>query len=73
MKDKKPRRRLTHENRLTWLTACAAGPAIVIALIILWFGDYSPKVQWTLTLIIAAFSSDSSPARASMWSIRCKP
>jgi nitrogen fixation/metabolism regulation signal transduction histidine kinase len=55
MKDKKLRRRLTHENRLTRLIVGAAGPAILIVLLILWFGDYSGKVQWTLTLIIAAF------------------
>jgi nitrogen fixation/metabolism regulation signal transduction histidine kinase len=48
----KARPRLSHENRLTWLTFGAAGPAIVTALAILWFGDFSAKVQWTLTLLI---------------------
>src|SRR4051794_6250827 len=52
MNDRKPRRRITHENRLTLLTAGAILPAAIIALSILWFGDYTPKVQWTLTLII---------------------
>jgi len=55
MRDKHPRRRINHENRLTWLTAGAAIPAAVIALSILWFGDYTPKVQWTLTLVIVGF------------------
>ncbi len=55
MKNRKPPRRLTHENRLAWLIVCAAGPAILIALAMLWFGDYSAKVQWTLALIIVAF------------------
>jgi nitrogen fixation/metabolism regulation signal transduction histidine kinase len=54
MKEKKPRRRITHENRLTLLALGAAGPAILIVLIALWFGDYTAKVQWTLTLLIAA-------------------
>jgi nitrogen fixation/metabolism regulation signal transduction histidine kinase len=49
----KARHRLSHENRLTWLTYGAAGPAIIVALCILWFGDYTAKVQWTLTIIIA--------------------
>src|SRR4029077_11261812 len=31
-------------------------PALLIALLILWFGDYSAKVQWTLTIIIAVFA-----------------
>src|SRR3982750_2360695 len=52
MRDKYARRRITHENRLTLLTAGAILPAAVIALSMLWFGDYSSKVQWTLTIII---------------------
>jgi nitrogen fixation/metabolism regulation signal transduction histidine kinase len=55
MRDKNPRRRITHENRLSLLTAGAVLPAAIIALSILWFGDYTPKVQWTLTLIIVGF------------------
>src|SRR5689334_16763143 len=55
MRDKHPRRRMTHENRLTLLTAGAVLPAATIALLILWLGDYTPKVQWTLTLIIVVF------------------
>src|SRR3954452_23976856 len=50
---KKLRHRLTHEGRLTWLTLAAAAPAALVALILLWFGDHTAKVQWTLTLLIA--------------------
>src|SRR5204863_3537740 len=50
---KKLRHRLTHEGRLTWLIVLAAIPAASVALILLWFGDHTAKVQWTLTLIIA--------------------
>lgn len=46
---------MTHENRLTWLTVGAIAPAALVALSILWFGDYTAKVQWTLTLAIAVF------------------
>ena len=52
---KKLRHRLTHEGRLTWLTLAGAAPAAIVALILLWFGDHTPKVQWTLTLLIAGF------------------
>src|SRR5450432_618092 len=52
---KKPRRRFTHEGRLTWLTVAAGAPAAIVALALLWFGDHTPKVQWTLTLVIAGF------------------
>ena len=27
-------------------------PAAIVALIIIWFGGYTPKIQWTLTLLI---------------------
>ena len=50
----KSRYRLSHEGKLTWLTLGAATPAIVVALALLWFGDYSGKVQWTLTILIVA-------------------
>src|SRR5450755_3281635 len=52
---KKQRRRFTHESRLTWLTVAAAAPAAIVALALLWFGDHTAKVQWTLTLFIAGF------------------
>jgi nitrogen fixation/metabolism regulation signal transduction histidine kinase len=50
---RKLRHRISHENHLTWLTLGAVAPAAIIALCLLWFGDYSAKVQWTLTLVIA--------------------
>jgi len=48
----KSRYRLSHEGKLTWLTLGAAAPAAAVALALLWFGDYSAKVQWTLTILI---------------------
>src|SRR5213080_2537741 len=60
----KSRYRLSHEGKLTSLTLGAAAPAVVVALALLWFGDYSPKVQWTLTiLIVACFIGFISSAR----------
>src|SRR5213080_5035632 len=53
---RKPRRRTSYEDRLTWLTIGAAAPAALVALCLLWFGEYSAKVQWTLTLIILGFA-----------------
>jgi nitrogen fixation/metabolism regulation signal transduction histidine kinase len=50
----KARHRLSHENRLTWLTLGAVGPAMIAALAILWFGDFTAKVQWTITIVIGA-------------------
>src|SRR3954447_1559921 len=51
----KARHRFSHENRLTWLTFGAVAPAMLLALGILWFGDYSAKVEWTFTLVIVGF------------------
>src|SRR5438552_17453452 len=53
---RKPRRRISHDTHITWLTIGAVIPAAVISLCLLWFGDYSAKVQWTLTLVIAGFA-----------------
>ena len=44
--------RFSYEGRITWLTLAAVVPAVVVALALLWFGDYSAKVQWTLTILI---------------------
>ena len=44
--------RFSYEGRIAWLTLAAVIPAIVVALVLLWFGDYSAKVQWTLTILI---------------------
>jgi two-component system nitrogen regulation sensor histidine kinase NtrY len=50
----KGRHQFSHENKLTLLTFGAAVPAIIIALALLWFGDYTAKLQWTLTIVIVA-------------------
>ena len=44
--------RLSHEGRITWLTIWAVAPAGMVALSLLWFGDYTAKVFWTLALLI---------------------
>jgi nitrogen fixation/metabolism regulation signal transduction histidine kinase len=44
--------RLTHEGRLLLMALAAGLPGSVAALVILWTGDYTPKVQWTLTVLI---------------------
>src|ERR1700682_4058614 len=52
----KSRYRFSHEGRLTWLAFGTGAPAIIVVLAILWFGDYSGKLQWTLILVIASFA-----------------
>ncbi|MDO8541670.1 MAG: ATP-binding protein [Opitutaceae bacterium] len=49
------RRRLTHDQLVLIYTLLAGLPAVLVSLGFLWFGDQSPKVQWTLTLVIGLF------------------
>src|SRR2546427_11125176 len=56
--------RLSYEGKITWLTFVAVAPAMITALALLWFGDHTPKVQWTFTILIVGFLT------AFMWSIR---
>ena len=44
--------RLSHDRRILLMALASALPGAVISLIFLWTGDYTPKVQWTLTVII---------------------
>ncbi len=43
---------LRFDQRILLLALAAGLPAAVVALILLWTGDYTPKVQWTLTVLI---------------------
>src|SRR5213596_1029851 len=53
----KDRYRFSHQGKLTWLILGAVAPALIIVTLILWFGDFSAKVQWTLTIVIIAFAA----------------
>jgi nitrogen fixation/metabolism regulation signal transduction histidine kinase len=41
-----------HEQRMRLLALGAGFPAVAAALVLLWIADYTPKVQWTLTVLI---------------------
>ena len=44
--------RLSHERRVFVLALFAGLPGVVVALILLWTGSFTPKTQWTLTTLI---------------------
>jgi two-component system nitrogen regulation sensor histidine kinase NtrY len=44
--------RFTFERRIFLLALGAGLPGSLVAIILLWFGDFTPKVQWTLTTLI---------------------
>lgn len=47
--------RLSHENRVLLYALLSGLPAVMFAMIVLVWGDYEPKVQWTLGLVIFGF------------------
>ena len=46
------RRRIGHDRYVQRLALAGGLPAVVVALVLLWTGDYSLKVQWTLSLLV---------------------
>jgi two-component system nitrogen regulation sensor histidine kinase NtrY len=47
-----PKRKLSYEHRIMLMTLGAAVPAGIVALALLWTGDHSARVQWTLTILV---------------------
>ncbi len=47
--------RLSLEKRLLLMSLAAGFPAMLFSMIILWFGDYTSKVQWTLSVVLVGF------------------
>ena len=43
---------LRFDQRILLLALAAGFPAALVALLLLWTGDYTPKVQWTLTVVL---------------------
>jgi two-component system, NtrC family, nitrogen regulation sensor histidine kinase NtrY len=48
----KPRRRLSHEQKVLLYALLGGVPAVITSMCYLWLGDRTPKEQWTLTLVI---------------------
>ena len=46
---------LTYEHRIQLLALAAGLPGSLIAILLLWFGDYSSQTAWTLTVLIIIF------------------
>ena len=45
-------KRLKHERRVLWLALLTGLPGLLFALALLWLGDFAPRTQWTLTIIV---------------------
>jgi two-component system nitrogen regulation sensor histidine kinase NtrY len=48
-------KRLHHDTRVFLLALLAALPALLVAEIVLWTGDFASRTQWTLTALIVLF------------------
>ena len=46
------RRGLSHDTHVLLLALAAGLPGVVVSMILIWGGDYTAKVQWTLSLFI---------------------
>src|SRR5579883_627577 len=44
--------RLVHEQRILLIALVAGFPAVLTCVLMLWLGDYTAKVQWTLTVAV---------------------
>jgi two-component system, NtrC family, nitrogen regulation sensor histidine kinase NtrY len=49
---KPPEQKFNHDTRIFFMAMASGSPAIFICLLFLWIGDYTSKVQWTLTVFI---------------------
>ena len=49
---KRRRRRLDHDQYVQRLALAGGLPAVIVSLALLWTGDYSLKLSWTLSLLV---------------------
>ena len=47
--------RLSHDRRIFLMALLAGVPAVATALILIWTGSFTPRSQWTLTIVIVGF------------------
>jgi len=49
------KRKLSYDRRLLLLAFMTGLPGVVVSLVLLWTGGFTPKVQWTFTTLIIGF------------------
>ena len=50
-----PRRRMRFEIRMLYFALFAGFPAVLVTVLLLWFGEYSDPTRWTLTSLVVVF------------------
>ncbi|HWS87840.1 MAG TPA: ATP-binding protein [Pyrinomonadaceae bacterium] len=46
---------MAHERRVLLMALAAGAPGVVVSLVLLWVGGYTPKVVWTLGALVVCF------------------
>src|ERR1043165_9005614 len=49
---KPPQQRFSHDTTLFLMSLASGSPAVLLSMLFLWNGEYTPKVQWTLTVFV---------------------
>lgn len=49
------RKKMSHDTRVVIMALLAGLPAVLLSMIVLWMEDFTPKVEWTLTLLVLGF------------------
>ena len=49
---KPPEQKFSHDTKALFMSLVSGLPAVFLSLLFLWRGDFTPKVQWTLTVFI---------------------
>ncbi len=65
---------LAYERRILMLALLAGLAGTVVALLLLWLGNFSSKLQWTLTVVILiSWFAFAASARQRVRASRCAP
>jgi PAS domain S-box-containing protein len=51
-KPKPPEHKITHDTRVLLIALMAGFPGVLVSMILLWGGDFTAKVEWTVTVFI---------------------
>src|SRR5262245_15325359 len=51
-KPKPPEPKVTHDTRVLLIALAAGFPGVLVSMILLWGGDFTAKVEWTVTVFI---------------------
>src|SRR5437762_8463811 len=52
--ERRRKRKLRYERRILALALLTGLPAVILALVLLWSGDFAARTQWTLTILLVA-------------------